>query len=115
MKTLVLCLFAGIMFGCGQQQPAPSQSPQDRPPLLMERSVVALMGTASKNIGDLCPTQQPGECISGLCLHALTSKGATYLCSQTCRAGSDCPKGWACIKDHPNASDGVCIPSGGTP
>lgn len=93
------------------------QTPGDTPaPLrvLTEHRPPASHATPDKQVGEDCTAHGYTECVSGLCLHVVPTRGQGYFCSQTCHESTDCPRDWRCVQVMPGRSGaGVCQPPSG--
>jgi hypothetical protein len=94
--------------------PEPPDVPASSVRILTEHRPRASTAPPDKQVGEDCTAHGSTECLSGLCLHAVPTRGQGYFCSQTCLGSSECPPEWRCVQVVPgNPRASVCQPPAG--
>lgn len=116
-RSHALCALILLVLAACEVPQEQEQAPGDAPApvrVLTEHRPLASNSPPDKQVGEDCTAHGYTECVSGLCLHALPTRGQGYFCSQGCLGSSECPRDWRCVQVVPgNLRSGVCQPPAG--
>jgi len=96
-----------LLTSCETREPVVSGRPRDA--VFTEPRPVQ-KPTASRQLGESCPSGQAAECLSDVCLHTRPEPGVGHYCTQRCDNDAQCPKNWRCALVFPVKGHALCVP-----